>query len=423
MTRVQGLKTSVLMSRFDEWAGRSDVSIDTIANLLEKISSDHGTGPVEGFHRSSSTRRVECDGSSGEVVSRIGREQGGALRWIDPRHEALGFAAASGGAAVALATCREIASKTPEKQVDACPWNIEALPVEDVDASTRMPALEEMEDWLRKYSPEPVDSAWVEAGLSTETWLTCPQNCQTRVRARAWAMWTPREKAGTSAKPLFLAARGWSELLRLDPTEAWRDRALSRGRERPWPDDAKLVFSPETSAILARMLATTTHRPGASLGAPVGPGWVLTARPDDDAGSLFGSLVDDAGFPSTSRVLADGHHVTGDWGGPGSLRRASFRDSPEPVPVSLRMHPPRLDPPKRSVWVTRIDLHPAGDGWMAELHGRQYPDGAAFRPTWMRLRPQRLLETCLGGVGPARSSHIGMTTPALVFDAWSFKAE
>ena len=411
------------MSGFDKWAGRSDVSIDTIANLLEKTSSDHGNGPVEGFHRSSNTRRLEWDRSSDEAVSRTGREQGGALRWIDPRHAALGFAAASGGAAAALATCRAIASKTPKKPVDACPWNVDASPVEDIDAATALPTLEEMEDWLRKNTPGPVDSAWVEAGLSTETWLTCPENRQTRVRLRAWAMWTPREKGGTSAKPLFVAARGWRELRRLDLAEAWRDRALSQHRERSWPDDVKLVFSPETSAILAQMLATTTHHPGADPGTPVGPGWVLTARPDDAAGSLFGSCVDDAGFPSTSRILADGRHVTGDWGGPGSLRRASFRDSPKPAPVSLRMDPPRLKPPKRSAWVTRIDLHPAGDGWMAELHGRRYPDGAAFRPRWTRLRPLQLLETCLGGLGPARSSHVGMTTPALVFDAWLFKAE
>ena len=250
------------MSKFDKWASLSDVSIDTIANLLEKTSSDHGNGPVEGFHRSASTRRLEWDGSSEEVVSRIGREQGGALRWIDPRHEALGFAAASGGPAVALATCRTIASKIPEKPVDECPWNVDALPVEDVDAAAGMPPLEEMEDWLRKHTPEPVDSAWVEAGISTETWLTCPKNRQTRVRGRAWAMWTSREKAGTSAKPLFLAARSWRELLRLDPAEAWRDRALNQDHERPWPEDARFVFSPETSAILARMLATTTHRPG-----------------------------------------------------------------------------------------------------------------------------------------------------------------
>jgi hypothetical protein len=411
------------MSKFDKWADRPDASIDTIADLLKKTSNEHGGGPVENFYRSSTTRRLAWERSSEETCSRTGREQGGALRWIDPRKDALGFAAASGDAAAALATCRLIASKIQEKPVEACPWNVQAAAVEDIDATAELPSLEEMEAWLRENTPEQVDSAWVEAGLSTETWLSDPTNAQKRVRTRIWAMWTPREKAGTTAKPLFLAARGWRELRRLDPAQAWLDRAPGQDRERAWPDDAKLVFSPETSAMLARSLATVTHHPGTEPGAPVGPGWVLTARPEDDPASIYGSRVDDAGFLSTNRTLADGRHVIGDWGGPGSHRRASFRDSPEPVPVSLRMDPPRLDPPKRSAWVTRIDLHPAGDNWIAELHGRQFPDGAAFQPHWVRMSPRRLVETCLGGIGPARRSHLGMTTPALVFDAWSFRAE
>jgi len=411
------------MSQSDHWKTDSDVAVETVANLLEKTSNDHGAGPVEGFHRSSMSRRVTWDRSTGEVCSRTGVEQGGAVRWIDPRRDALGFAAASGGHQAAFETCRSIAAGVPPKPVNTCPWNAEAEAVEDVDVSTGSPSLEEMEDWLRKNTSEAVDSAWVEGATSTETWLTGAGNPQIRVRGRAWAMMAPGKKAGTGVKPLFLAARSWHALLRLDPSGAWRDRAAGEGRKRSWPDDARVVFSPETSAFLARMLAATMHHPGASPGAPVGPGWVLTARPEDDPSSLFGSRVDDAGFPSTSRILADGRHVTGDWGGPGSLRRASFRDAPEPVPVSLRMDPPRLDPPKRSVWVSRIDLNPAGDRWIAELHGRRFPDGAAFRPRWVRLRPNRLLETCLGGIGSARGSHLGMTTPALVFDAWSLRED
>jgi len=137
------------MPRFDKWASRSDVSIDTIADLLEETSNDHGGGPVEGFCRSSSTRRVEWERSSDEIYSRTGQEQGGAMRWVDPRHKTLGFAAASGDAAFALATCRSIASRIPEKPVDACPWNLAASPVEDIDASASLPSREEMEDWLR----------------------------------------------------------------------------------------------------------------------------------------------------------------------------------------------------------------------------------------------------------------------------------
>jgi hypothetical protein len=411
------------MPHFDSWATSSGAAIDRIADLLQKTSRQHGDGLVEAFHRSSSSRRVEWDSASKKTRSRVGREQGGALRWIDPRREVLGFAASSGTARVAFETCLSIAAETPEKPVIGCPWNLEATAAEDLDALAGLPRLHEMEEWLRKSTPQSAESAWVETGLSTENWLSSPQNVQKRVRGRVWAMWIPRKTHGMGSKPLFVSARGWHELLRLDPLEAWADRSSGQPRETPWPDDAKLVFSPETSASLAWMLALVTHHPEIRPGATVGPGWVLTARPQDDPGSLFGSAMDDAGFPSESRVLADGRHVTGDWGGPGSLRRGSFRDIPEPTPVSLRITPPRLDPPKRSVWVTRIDLHPADDHWMAELHGRQYPDGAAFQNRWARLEPQRLVEACLGGIGPARRSHLGMTTPALVFDAWLLKGD
>ena len=37
------------MPPFDKWASPSDVSIDTIADLLQKTSNDHGGGPVEAF--------------------------------------------------------------------------------------------------------------------------------------------------------------------------------------------------------------------------------------------------------------------------------------------------------------------------------------------------------------------------------------
>ena len=411
------------MPTSDNWATPSELSIETIVERLRETAKQHGEGPVEAFHRSSSSRRVEWERRNETMRSRVGLEQGGALRWIDPRHEVLGFAASSGAAGSAFATCLSIAAKTPTRPVIGCPWNLEASSAEDVDASASLPSLEEMEDWLRKNTPPAAESAWIEAARSHEAWLTGPQNVQNRARGRVWAMWVPSKTHGTGPKPLFLSARGWHDLLRLDPLGGWADRSPGESRESSWPNDAKLVFSPETSATLAWMLALVTHHPGTRPGGIVGPGWVLTARPRDDPGSLFGSTMDDAGFPSQSRALADGRHVTGDWGGPGSLRRASFRDTPEPTPVSISLTPPRVDPPKRSVWVTRIDLHPAGEHWIAELHGRQYPDGSALQTRWARLEPQRWVEACLGGIGPARRSHLGMTTPALVFDAWLLKGE
>ena len=212
---------------------------------------------------------------------------------------------------------------------------------------------------------------------------------------------------------MILAGRGWPELARLDPREPWGRRRIEGPAEHPWPDDTCLVFSQETSAFLAHLLARVAHGPGAGPGTAVGPGWVATAGAP---GGLYSTACDDAGFSVASRTLANGREVLASWSGPGTLRRASFRDLPESTPVGLVLTPPKLDPPKRAVWITRVEVHPAGEAWSIRLSGRRYPDGAGFRPSWKRIRPHALLAACLGGVGPVHESHLGVVTPALVFD-------
>jgi len=407
------LETSVLIEQLDRWANPNAEPIDSAIRLLEEMSTDHGDGPTEAFHRSSASMRFERDSAGGASRCRLGREEGGALRWFDPRDGTLGFAAASGDARHSFDQCRVIATRIRGKPVERCPWNTDAAPVEDLETAARVPEAEEILDWLRRNTPDSVDSAWVEIAVTTETWLNSGGNVQKRGRSRVWAAWTPRSEG---AKPVFAAARTWGALSRADRAEAWRDRAPGAGHDFPWPDDARLVFSPETSAILAHMLVRTAHHPFVEPGTPVGPGWVLTADPTNHQAAIFGSSADDAGFSRTTRFLADGRHVIGSWGGPGTLRRGSFRDPPQPEPVNLSLEPPKIDPPRRAIWITSIDLHPAADGWTVRLQGRRYPDGAPLRPKWTRFHPQLLLKACLGGLGPARESHVGMTTPALVFE-------
>ncbi|NIM00603.1 MAG: hypothetical protein GTN89_06995 [Acidobacteria bacterium] len=404
------------MSGFDERKEGTGDSVETVADLLEKTSRDHGGGPVEYFHRSSRSLRLSWNCSSGEVDARRGTEEGGALRWLDPRRDCVGFAASSGDVLASLVACRTISAETPETPVDACPWNTAAEPIDDIDAPAKLPSPEEMELWLRANTPETAESAWIEAGCTCEAWSTGRATVQTRSRTRVWALWMPEN----DPRPMFLAARCWREWLGQDVAAAWADRDPGSPRDASWPDDAKVVFSPETSAFVGRALVGALHGPDAELGFKVGSGWVVRSNADP-ATSLFGSVSDDAGFPPPAGVLADGRHVVGNWVGPGNLRRGSFRDLPESKPVCLEIDPPRIDPPKRSVWVSRLSLHPAEDGWLVELHGRQYPDGASFRPRWAHVRPQRIVESCLGGIGPGRTSHHGTISPSLVFDAWLFK--
>ena len=401
------------MSASNSWDDNPAATTDEVAEMLQNVSSEHGRGPVEAFLRSSTVRKIELDGSTGDAVSSVGREQGGALRWVDPRDETSGFAAASGDGVPSLARCRSIANRTPGRPLSGCPWNEAADPGEDADWAHGIPEIEEMDAWLRESAPEGLDWARLEAGKVRETWLIGPETVQVRLRTRIWAVWMPMNDP-PAARPLIHASRSWADLTRRDPIASWRERTTEPDPDHPWPDDAQLVFSPETSAFLVHLLARVEHNTAVEPGRAVGRGWVLrTGGPE----TLFGSDFDDAGFPVGKRILADGRHVLGSWGGEGQLRRASFRDIPEPTPSSLVLEPPRIDPPKRAVWVTRADVHPSGDSWSIRLEGRRYPDGAGFRPFWKRASPGFLIDACLGGIGPAHESHLGVVTPALVFDS------
>lgn len=324
----------------------------------------------------------------------------------------LGFSAASGDGARSLTRCLAIALNTPGRAVTLCPWNVHAASIDDTVPTSAPPSEEDMRAWLLESVKDALDWAWVEAGYVDETWLTGPETVQKRRRTRIWAAWMPLDDE-SAARPMFMAGRNWSDFQRLDPSASWRDRFCGGNPEHPWPAGAPLIVCPETSASLIRLLARFAHHPQARPGSRVGPGWVLSAH---SRTTLLGSAVDDAGFAVEPRLLADGRLIVGTWGGPGGLRRASFRDPPESMPTSLVLEPPRVDPPKRAVWVTRADVHPTGDSWLIRLHGRRYPEGAGFQPCWRRVKPHVLLEACLGGVGAVHESHFGVVTPALVLD-------
>lgn len=200
------------MSAVDGWTIGHRPSIDDVVSMLAITSSDHGGGPVEAFLRSSTLRKVELDGTTGKTIDRLGREQGGALRWVDERSGTSGFAAASGEAVRALAACRVMAPTAAGKTIDRCPWNVNPASLEDHDLHCVVPGTAELCDWLLATAPDGLDQAWVEAGNSTETWLTGAESVQSRLRGRAWACWMPRESGRHGARPLFLAARNWSAL-------------------------------------------------------------------------------------------------------------------------------------------------------------------------------------------------------------------
>jgi hypothetical protein len=136
--------------------------------------------------------------------------------------------------------------------------------------------------------------------------------------------------------------------------------------------------------------------------------------------ALFGGSFDDAGFPTRRRVLADGARGIGTVDGPGCLRRPSYRDPPRAQPFHPVLEDGPEDPGGDGLLVSELAVHPLPDGrWILECDGilrRGAEWGPAVRGGLISTNPALLARCCVARVGPARSSHRGVRTPALLFE-------
>ena len=384
-------------SKMTPWANEAP----EVQAILERIGRER-SAEVEGFFRRARSRRVEYERSSEGFRMRGGVEEGGAVRWWAPARSASGFVASSGAPASSAERCRLLAGETPESPQPQAPWCADAVAGEDGATGAELPETAEMTAWLAAQRLEDAQTAWIEAAVTEEVWATGGGVAQIRRRERVWAC-----RSGAAA-PEFLAERGWSAFTR----RSFAPERAAAG-DRQVPEGVSPVLSAAAAARLVLLLARRFHAPGMRPGLPVGPGWVLRA---DEPDGLFGARFDDVGFAAAPRELSDGERTRDVWGGPGSWRRASFRDRPEPLPNTLRLDPPKAAPPPPHVWVEHVDVRPAGEGWSMRFHPQNDPEGLRWSPWTWRVAPESLLRACLGGVGPVRTSHHGVATPALVFD-------
>jgi hypothetical protein len=112
--------------------------------------------------------------------------------------------------------------------------------------------------------------------------------------------------------------------------------------------------------------------------------------------------------------------VTGAIVGPGTDRRASFRDPPSPAPANLVVARSDCDPPQRLLQVDALTLHVAGGaGWIVDCRGVVLDRGesSGLARAWVRIAPGDLIRRCVATLGPQRESFRGVLTPALLFDA------
>lgn len=369
---------------------------------------------LELYHRASVSLRVSRRTGSDTLASRLGQDEGLTFRSRSPAG-AIGFAAIAGTdeGRMAWALEQALGSCAAEPQ-GGVTWPVSRSErLDDRQQDLDLPSRQELADWLEHawqglaecVSPMQPLEAWVEASTIVESWCADPELRATRARTQVWAL------AKLRSKPMVIAARrlrdlpylGWAALS-LDRSSGTARRASGFSREMP------VLFTPECSARLVQALVRAVHSQQGNLGRSVGAAWQVVDDPSR-AAAVASRTFDDACFPTARKVLADGRQISGILEGRGHLRRPSFRDRPESWPTSLLVLAPSVELPAQCLRVSSLSLHPLqDDSWVLEV------SGPAIERAFLRVSPQALLERCVAAHGPARESHLGVLTPALLFE-------
>jgi len=332
-------------------------------------------------------------------------ESGLALRAFRVGHERAGFAATSGLSDDVLrwavdTACTYRAQATalapsPSASIAAARW--------DLDAAISLPSEETLTAGLiaRPYLE------WIEAGTTVEVLIGAEGWLAARRRHRLWAL------AGGPATRL-VAQRGfagWEQLL--DGSGA-DDSVESLAASA---DLEVLVLAPDAASSVVAALVEAFHGTGSAQWAECGDGWDVVDEPVRPDG-LSGGSFDDAGFPAVSRVLATNGVWVGRLGGPGSFRRASFREPPTESATNLVMAPGKAKSiPVRAAVARRCRvLRPSPGLWVLELDLVEVGSGGGLERLWVRVRPRALLSACAARLGRPRVTPAGPVVPSLLLE-------
>jgi hypothetical protein len=170
----------------------------------------------------------------------------------------------------------------------------------------------------------------------------------------------------------------------------------------------ELVLLSDAAAVITASLVETFHGMDSLQWVEAGKGWSVADDPLDPRG-LSGGSFDDVGFPAASRVLASDGLWVGGLGGPGTFRRASFREPPMESASNLIVAPGPAKPLHGLVARRCRLLRVSSNLWVLEL---DQPDG----PRWVRTDPEQLLAGCQERIGRAEVTPAGPIVPALRFE-------
>ncbi len=418
------------------WLRDAKPLVDQLDLLHRSLRSGAGRGTFELYRRAALSLRVGVHGAEKTPAARVGVDEGLALRSLSDDGGLICFAASSGSGKQSMQWALEQSRVARGRAAEENPWDRSGTgPKSDPESELRLPTPDDLSNWLaqataelartaeRRDAPlEPLE-AWIEVTATAEAWVADGDLRALRTRTRGWSVLRTRDPWGVGGvpRPVIVAHRRWQEL----PTNAWSevledrwvsDRIAAPAPTRPTP----VLFSPECAAILVLALVKALHTYGPDPGFSVGPAWRVVDDPGH-SGALFGGSFDDAGFPTRRTVLAENRRAVGRIGGEGHYCRPSFRDRPVPMASHLTvLTDGEGAAPARGVLVTALTLHPLQpDHWMLEIDGAHLEGGRpgpALRSAVVSVSPGELARRCVAAVGPARPSHLGVETPALVFD-------
>jgi hypothetical protein len=381
------------------------LEVDAIADRARSLwrdACDHATtAHVELFAKVAVRSRVRRDLNRASVSFDRVFESGLAVRTFEPRRDRAGFAAAAGLSAGVVRWAVDTACAFRAQAPVAAPCASDGVAAErwDLDATVTLPTEESLTVGLLTRP----HLEWIEAGTTVEVLVGHEGWLAVRSRHRFWAL------CGRPASRL-VAQRGvadWERLLDGSSNDSVTSTKSSRNL-------GVVVLSPDAAASVVGALVAAFHgRTGAAVDA-LGRGWDVADEPVRHDG-LAGGSFDDAGFPAASHPLASDGVWVGRLEGPGTFRRASFREPPTEAATNLCMPsgPGELtDDDAAFVERCRV-LRPSAELWVLEIDLRGPKESSGTERRWIRIQPKSLLASCAGRLGRPTVTSSGPIVPAL----------
>lgn len=372
--------------------------------------------------------------ADGRSKASEGWERGWALRLRTSDDRLEGFAATSGGGGEVIQWLLEAAraALAPTSMTDA--WRAERASLEESSADDAWPTLDEASRWLVRALDFLEDRlgddagplrAFVESARTSEAIINDSGLRAARSRDKAWAMVMAKDPQIPDARerPRIVVARALTDL----DAGAWAedlDAVGSPARLSARRLSLPLILTPSAATGLVPWLVQALHGPESAVVPNVGVGWRPVDDPEDPA-AVSGGGFDDVGFPTRRRALAsDGTPLRLE--GPGTYRRASFRDVPAPMASCIVMESPTIEPPGEACRVTSLRAVPIPDGdVMIEFDGARLSGGEpgeTIRGARLRATPGELAAAFVGAVGRRRAAGWGLVTPRLILDGLTLEA-